>query len=208
MRALTALLLTLLTAAPACAADLTLVVRTPRGAPVADAVVTVLPASGGGVPRSYGQPLRMVQRQMRFEPFVLVAPVGAEVAFPNEDAVRHQVYSFSPAKKFELKLYGRDQSRTVRFDKAGTVSVGCNIHDSMVGFVKVVDAPFAAKTDGAGRVVLHGLPAGAAVVRVWHPYLKAPASELRLDVALPAQGGVERAVVGEVRSPPMASGGY
>ena len=81
------------------------------------------------------------QRQHQFHPFVLVVPVGANVSFPNFDPTRHHVYSFSPAKRFELKLFARDQSRSVRFDKPGVVALGCNIHDQMSAFIDVVDTP-------------------------------------------------------------------
>ncbi len=134
--------------------------------------------------------------------------MGATVAFPNRDTVRHQVYSFSPAKSFELKLYGRDETRTVKFDRVGVIALGCNIHDSMVGFIKVVDTPFAAKTDAQGQVTLHGLPAGAGTLKVWHPYLKAAGNELSTALALPQAGLVRRAETADVRSPPIRRNSY
>mgnify|MGYP001117492615 CR=1 FL=1 len=88
------------------------------------------------------------------KPYVLLVPKGATVAFPNLDRVRHHVYSFSKAKRFELKLYGQEENRTVTFDQAGTVAVGCNIHDQMSAFVKVVGTPYAERTDANGRVVI------------------------------------------------------
>src|SRR5262249_4619853 len=99
------------------------------------------------------------------------------VAFPNLDTVRHHVYSFSAPHPFELKLYGKDETRTVKFDKAGVIALGCNIHDMMVGFIRVVDTPYAVKTDASGRAVLRDLPDGAATVRIWHPYLKGQNNE-------------------------------
>ena len=159
-------------------------------------------------PARFAQPLRISQHDLQFDPFVLVVPTGAEVNFPNEDKVKHHVYSFSPAKQFDLKLYSKDQTRSVRFDKPGVVSLGCNIHDSMAAYIKVTDAPFAAKTDADGRAVLHDLPAGPAVVRVWQPYLKTPANEIRLDVVLPPQGALERSLQGELRTPPMRMKSY
>jgi hypothetical protein len=127
----------------------------------------------------------VAQQNLKFDPFVLIAPVGADVSFPNRDTVRHHVYSFSPTKPFELKLYGSDQAaRSVRFDKVGVVALGCNIHDSMVAFIRVVNTPFAAKTDAAGKVRLRGMPAGATSVKIWHPYLKAPGNEIARPVVL------------------------
>ena len=87
--------------------------------------------------------------------------------------MRHSVYSFSRAARFEIDLYGQDQTRSHSFPVAGTVALGCNIHDDMRGYVRVVDTPFAAKTDQNGRVRFEGLPAGAVTIRVWHPQLRA-----------------------------------
>jgi plastocyanin len=190
------------------AADLDVLVRTGRGAPVADAVVTVETGTRAPVPAHFAQPLVMTQRHLQFDPFVLVVPAGAEVRFPNEDVVRHQVYSFSPAKALELKLYGRDQTRAVRFDKPGVVALGCNIHDQMVAFIKVVDTPFAVKTDAGGHALIRDLPAGSAVVQVWHPYLKSPDSMLKLELAIPGAGVVSRAVAVDLRTPAMRMSTY
>ncbi|HSK42089.1 MAG TPA: hypothetical protein VK943_20155 [Arenibaculum sp.] len=163
----------LIAAAPAAAADLRVSVTTPSGKAVRDAVVMVYPKAG--VPKRpirFSWPNVMVQKNMQFDPFVLVVPVGAEVAFPNRDNTRHHVYSFSPAKPFQLKLYGNDETRVVKFDKAGVVAIGCNIHDNMTAFIRVVDTPWAARTGANGEVVIHDAPAGAVTVAVWHPYLK------------------------------------
>ena len=200
MRALLTLAL-MLFSSPAAAADLVVLVKTPAGRPVADAVVTLhSPRASASLPATYGAPLRVDQRNMQFDPFVLIVPKGAEVGFPNRDAVRHHVYSFSPTRPFELKLYGRDETRRVRFDKAGTVALGCNIHDRMVAFIKVVDTPYATKTDASGRAVLRGRPAGSAVVRVWHPYLRATGNEIQVTTAGSA---AQQVVVAEIRPPPQ-----
>src|SRR4051812_41962476 len=199
MRLFLALLLLFAGPLSARAADLAISVRTPSGKPVADAVVMVRPQAG--IPRGpirFPWPYRMAQQQMKFVPFVLVVPAGADVTFPNLDLVLHHVYSFSPAKSFELKLYGHDETRNVRFDKPGVVAVGCNIHDSMVGFIRVVDTPFAAKTNAAGEVVIHDLPAGTASVILWHPYLKAPRNEIASSLAIGA-ANQRLALVGELR---------
>ena len=188
-------------AGAARAGDVSVTVRDAQGHPVADAVVTV-DAPGRKAPSRYGQALRMSQRDLQFSPFVLTVPVGATVNFANEDKVRHQVYSFSPAKKFELALFGKDQTHSVRFDKAGTVVLGCNIHDRMVAFIKVVDASYAETTDTSGRIVFRDLPAGAVKLNVWHPYLRAPENTLHAEVSAPAVGVVQRdfsAVIGAPR---------
>jgi plastocyanin len=208
MRGLFCLLAAVLVATSAQASDLALSLRTPKGAPVSDAVVTVYPAAGtGGGAVRFDWPYRLAQQDMRFDPFVLIVPVGATVAFPNRDKVRHQVYSFSPAHPFELKLYGTEDTRVVRFDKAGVIAVGCNIHDSMVGFIKVVDTPYAARSDAAGQVVLH-VPPGPVTLRIWHPYLKAPGNEVVRSLVLPRDGVQSETAVLELRAPPSRRGNY
>lgn len=196
MRVLTAVMTASVWAAAvaASAADLTVTVRDAAGKPVPNAVVALHPAGGvpAGALKTAGR-YSVTQKDIAFDPFVLVVPNGATVAFPNKDKVRHHVYSFSPAKKFELKLYGHDESRTVVFDDAGVVALGCNIHDRMTAYIKVVDTPWAAKTDTAGRVVLAGAPAGAGTVTVWHPHAKGKGGELRETVSLPA-AGLSRAI--------------
>ncbi len=200
MRFLPALLLGLLVASPARAGDLAVSLKTLAGQPIADAVIMVTPAAGKGAVR-VGTGYRMAQRDLTFQPFVLVAPVGAEVAFPNFDRVRHHVYSFSKAKPFELKLYGRDETRHVKFDKAGVIAVGCNIHDAMSAYIRVVDTPYAVKTGANGEAVISGLPAGDATILIWHPYLKTARNEVVRNAVIPAVGAARQALVLDLRKP-------
>ncbi len=202
MRLFLAIVGLLLVSTPAAAADFSVLVRNAAGQPVRDAVVTLTPAGGVHGPIKFDWPLRMQQQNIQFDPFVLIVPVGADVSFPNRDAVRHHVYSFSPAKRFELKLYAKDETRSVHFDKVGVIALGCNIHDTMVAFIKVVDTPYAAKTDGAGAVKLKDVPQGQAVLRVWQPYLKAPNNEVTRTINAPAQGEGHEVMVIDVRAPP------
>lgn len=162
---------------PALAGDLTVEVRDLAGRPVRDAVVMVRPTSGvpAGRPLKMSGPMVMAQQNVSFQPYVLIAPVGSSVSFPNKDKVRHHVYSFSAAKKFELKLYGKDETRSVTFDRPGPVSLGCNIHDSMIAYIYVTDTPYAAKSGADGVAVVRDAPTGGATLLVWHPDLKARA---------------------------------
>ena len=187
MRVLFALIAALILSSPAMAGDLTISVRDSAGRPVQDAVVTVHPAAG--VPRGpirFAWPLRMAQRDIQFQPYVLIVPVGGAVSFPNLDRVRHQVYSFSRGNRFELQLYGRDESRTHTFAAAGVAALGCNIHDQMLAYIKVVDTPWAAKTPASGDVVLRAIPAGGATLRVWHPRLAGRGNEISRPLTLTA----------------------
>jgi plastocyanin len=172
-------LIALCLAGAAQAADLTVTIRDSAGRPVADAVV-IADAAGRAAPA----PARFVinQRDMQFVPYVLVIPVGSTVEFGNLDPFRHHVYSFSPARKFELKLFGAGETRPVRFDRPGLVSIGCNIHDAMQAFIQVVDTPFARKSDARGRVTLRGVPAQVRQVRVYHPLLRAPGNQITVAV--------------------------
>jgi plastocyanin len=114
----------------------------------------------------------MDQRNHAFVPHILVVQTGTDVDFPNSDSVSHHVYSFSDAKKFELPLYKGRKYPPVRFDRAGLVTLGCNIHDDMVGYVLVVDTPHFALTDDSGLVRIDGLAPGRYSVHVWTPRLK------------------------------------
>jgi plastocyanin len=209
MRTLIPTILAALTlVAPALAADLTVTVRTPSGDPVKDAVVTLKPPGAGSpAPIKFTWPYAVAQQNIQFNPFVLIVPVGSNVSFPNKDNVRHHVYSFSPVKKFELKLYGNDETRSVLFDKPGVVPLGCNIHDQMIAYVMVVDTPFAAKTGADGVAVIRGLPAGAAAMTVWQPYMKTVKNQQVRTVNIPPVGGRE-AVVADLRPAPMAAMKY
>ncbi|MFN3353979.1 MAG: methylamine utilization protein [Brevundimonas sp.] len=173
----------------AMAGDLTVSVRDAQGRPVRDAVVTVHPAAGVRGPVRFSWPLRISQQDMQFQPYVLVAPVGQAVSFPNLDRVRHHVYSFSRGNRFEIELYGRDETRSHTFRSAGVVAIGCNIHDQMLAYVRVVDTPYAAKTGANGDVLLQDVPAGAATLRVWHPNLNVRGNETSRQITVAAAAG-------------------
>ena len=153
-------------------AEISASVTDQQGRPVADAVLVAVPVDGNMRPPQRPHDGTIDQVDKEFFPRVTVVPVGASVTFPNHDDVRHQVYSFSPAKRFELPLYAGVPAQPVVFDKPGVVVLGCNIHDWMVGYVYVSESPFFAKTGKDGKAVLAELPARAYVLRVWHPQLE------------------------------------
>lgn len=173
-------------AGAAHAADAVIDVRGPDGQPLVGAVVVLdIPGAPPATPRGV---YTVEQRNIAFQPALLVVPVGAVVEFPNRDKVRHHVYSFSKPKKFDLKLYSREEKRTVTFDVPGVVALGCNIHDAMNAVVFVTPSRFAAPTDANGRVALSGVPAGNATVRVWHPSIRAANNTLSQPAAITASG--------------------
>ena len=156
--------------AGAAAATLVVSVTKADGKPLAGAVVLLHgPAGTRQVP-----PAALVVDQVdrAFTPDLTVMPAGSEVTFPNSDRVSHQVYSFSPAKRFKLPLYRGTPYAPVRFDTAGIVTLGCNIHDDMIAYLVVTDAPWFGRTDADGNWSASGLPAGDLRVQVWHPRMR------------------------------------
>ena len=152
----------LLLSAPLHAASLQAELVDSQGQPLANAVLSL---------RSEVAPATAImdQRSQQFAPTVLAVRSGTSVSFPNSDNIRHHVYSFSLAKRFELRLYQGTPSAPVIFDKPGVVVLGCNIHDWMVGYVYVTDDPWFAVSDAQGKLNLEQLPAGTYTASLWHP---------------------------------------
>ena len=159
-------------------------IKTSGDTPVADAVVCATPLSGG-TSALKGKAI-VAQKNKQFVPYVTAIQKGTAVQFPNQDDVKHHIYSFSPAKKFELPLYAGTPAEPVVFDKAGLVTLGCNIHDWMIGYILVVETPWFAVTTGDGRAQLRGPPAGTYQVEVWQPRLKGPSARTTQRVAVGA----------------------
>lgn len=153
--------------APAWAGNLNVVVKSDTGQPLANAVVQLNSPAAAKAAKPGPAPA-IVQRDKAFHPQVTVITTGTAVNFPNEDNVRHHVYSFSPTKRFELKLYSGTPAAPVVFDKPGLVVLGCNIHDHMVAWVHVVDTPYHGTTDAQGRLSLTNVPNGRYQMQVWH----------------------------------------
>jgi plastocyanin len=175
-------------AIPGLAAELHVLVKDHRGRLVADAVVVAIPVEPKNA-RLAKPPVDAVdQVDKQFVPYVKTVFVGSKVHFPNSDNIRHQVYSFSPAKKFELPLYGGTDAPPVIFDKPGVVVLGCNIHDWMVGYIYVSETPFFAKTEAAGTATLADLPPGEYTVRVWHPSMEHGEESTARQISLNADG--------------------
>jgi plastocyanin len=152
------------------AAEIGVQVNDIAGAVIENAVVYLEPKDK--TPPLLKNQAAIAQKNKTFIPLVTVIQAGSSIIFPNQDSVRHHVYSFSPAKTFELKLYSGVPSTPVVFDKAGTVVLGCNIHDQMLAFVYVVDTPYFAKTDASGKVKLSDIPNGDYILKVWHYALR------------------------------------
>jgi len=122
------------------------------------------------------------QADREFVPFVTVVQAGTSVRFPDNDAMRHHVYSYSPVKTLQIKLDSNTAATPVIFDKTGMVPHGCNIHDCMEAYVIVVETPYFSKTDTHGTATLAKRAHGNYELRVWHPYIRLATQQQALAV--------------------------
>jgi plastocyanin len=188
LRAAAGAILLLPLAAFGTGAELKITVSGSDGKPVGDVVATATPMlAPAQFPRERRSAV-MDQVNKAFVPQVLVVGQGTWVEFPNSDTVSHQVYSFSAAKKFQLPLYKGVHRAPVQFDNPGLVVLGCNIHDSMVGYIYVADTPYFGKTDAAGNVLLTDLSRGRYRVIVWSPRVADEPGLLRRDIDVDNSG--------------------
>ncbi|MBC7768440.1 MAG: methylamine utilization protein [Phycisphaerales bacterium] len=199
MRALLTVLAAALSIGNAFAVDLTVRVTDGAGAGVENAIVTFTPTAAVTTPIRFDWPYQVAQQNLQFAPYILIVPVGATVRFPNLDRVRHHVYSFSEGSRFELELFGRDESRSHRFMQAGVAAVGCNIHDQMQAYIVIVDTPYVGRTDASGSVLISGA-SGAGALRVWHPDLRARGGAMNRAVTLPASGPAQQSFTVQLRA--------
>ena len=187
-------------------------VKDTKGLAVADAIVSLMPLDAPPKVTPPAEPLVVAQRGQEFEPYVTALVVGTRVAFPNRDTVRHQVYSLSKTKPFEIPLYGPGVGETLTFDQPGVISLGCNIHDWMSAHLVVLATPFFKKTPADGSALLAELPPGRYRLDVWHPRL---ATDAQREVVI-APGDSPMQTISVVlkpdrrirRAPDGAGGGY
>ena len=152
--------------------------------PVANAVVSfmVKESASPTAAQTAAKTEIMDQIDFLFHPTVLVVQKDQWVSFPNSYNVRHHVYSFSSPKTFEIKMYKGSESKAIQFSNAGVVVLGCNIHDSMIGYIYVQDQELALKSDQNGRVSLDLSIAKhkdnkQLQISIWHPQLSVSQSE-------------------------------
>ncbi len=158
-----------------------------RGAPV-DAVISVerIPARAESLLAAHAGRPKLAQRNQSFSPRVLPVAAGSVVDFPNLDPIFHNVFSVSPARRFDLGKYPRGESRPVSFPRTGLVNVYCDIHADMAAYVLVLPNHAFTQPAADGTWALPDLPAGRYLVRWWHPDL--PGGSREVDV--PATGDV------------------
>lgn len=150
-----------------CGYDLRVQVLTSDNKPLADAVVYLESAA-----ETTPIPAKMAimdQQNKMFVPHVLAVPVGTIVDFPNTDSVNHYVYSFSEIKKFQFKLFKGDlEKHQTPLDKAGLITIGCNIHDFMLGYIFVAPTPYVGVSNSAGQADLKLPDKGVFSLAIWH----------------------------------------
>ncbi len=183
-----------------------------KGAPVGDAVLSFYPISGKTPPLSI-KSVTVDQVDKEFLPEVTVVPLGTPVFFPNSDSIRHQLYSLSKVKSFEIPLYSGTPANPIVFDKPGVVTLGCNIHDWMLAYIYVADTPYFVKTDPGGKARIDGLGREQYTITVWHPRMKTAVRDtaktavagggepVRFELALKPNWRIRRA-------PVIGGGGY
>jgi plastocyanin len=192
LRRLTVLALAL-TPLAALAVPVTVQLRGPGGQLLANAVVAV--EVKGRPAKTTTAKAEIGQRDRQFTPQLLVVQTGTSVSFPNFDTVRHHVYSISPIKVIDIKLYSGTPAEPVTFDKPGVATLGCNIHDRMSAHVVVVDTATFARTDAKGQATFD-LPVGEHSIKAWHAAQKsATLQSVKLDV--PAGGGTSTLTLAE-----------
>lgn len=164
------------------AATLVIHVQTADGRALSGVVVTAHPLDG---PPRHPAPLHAVMDQVEraFEPDLLVIPVGSTIEFPNSDSVSHQIYSFSPARRFQLPLYRGKPYPPVSFGQPGVVTLGCNIHDEMLAYVLVTDAPYFGRTDSGGAWSGE-VTRGRYHVAIWHPRIRDESADLERELTV------------------------
>ncbi len=157
---------------PAISAPLAVSVVNEKGKKVKDAVVYAEAVKSAQDVVAVNKESIIDQRDKEFIPHVTPLKVGTTVYFPNNDKIRHHVYSFSLVKQFEIPLYAGTPADPIVFDKPGVVVLGCNIHDWMTAHVIVLETPYFMVTDADGRATIKNLLPGDYDVQVWHPRLK------------------------------------
>ena len=172
---------------PAGAASVQVKVQDSAGRAVPDAVVYLESREAKAASKA-AKGAEIAQVNKEFTPKVTVLTVGTSVQFPNRDTVRHHVYSFSPTKTFELKLYAGKDASPVQFDRPGIAVLGCNIHDNMVAWVVVVETPYYGHAASGGSITLDNVPPGTYRLRTWHAAMAVDAPPMDQALVVPASG--------------------
>ncbi len=141
-----------------------------RGGAIATSPPIAVVYLEGSFPKS-GTPAmkKMDQKDLTFLPLLLPVQVGTKIEFPNLDDTYHNIFSYSPAKRFDLGRYRSDERPIPSqvFDVPGLITLRCDIHEHMRGLILVLDTPYFVKTEPDGHFRLTGLPAGRYTLKAW-----------------------------------------
>jgi plastocyanin len=182
--------LSLLLVFPVWAGDVTgkVTVTGPEaGNDFSDVVVFLEAADGKKFPPPAGRP-SMASKNKTLVPTVVAVMAGQQVEFPNADPIMHNVFSVSKPKNFDLGLYKKGILPKVKFDTPGTIKVYCNIHETMLAFIVVLETPFYAITDKSGAFTIKDVPAGNYQISTWYRY--AAKTQKPLEVTAEGKKGV------------------
>ncbi len=127
------------------------------------------------------EPVVLDQVKLTFIPHVLPVLVGTTIAFPNSDEVRHNVFSTSAPKRFNLGNYPPGVTKNITFNKSGVVTLLCNVHTEMSAYVIVIETPYFAVTDRDGNYIIRNVPPGDYTVKVWHEQLGTQVKHVRVN---------------------------
>jgi plastocyanin len=154
-----------------------------NGKPLQGAVVTVH-VIAASAPAAVPLKAVMDQISLAFAPDLMVIPVGSTVNFTNSDKVSHEVYSFSSAHNFRLGLYRGNGQPPELFDRPGLVTLGCNIHDAMLAYILVTDAPYYGMTAADGSWTQADIVRGKYRIEVWSPRLAGATQMLQQEITV------------------------
>jgi len=185
---LTALVLTVLAGVCANATTVDVAVVDKNAVPAPDTVITLEPDGAQALATHLPEKAVIDQRNETFIPLVVVVRRGGRVVFTNNDVTMHQVYSFSPIRQFQFVIKQGEVSPPVLFDRPGIAAIGCNIHDQMIAYVFVGEAPFAAVSDARGHAMIQDVPPGQYRISLWHPQLPVGEAPLSQPVTVGEQG--------------------
>ena len=162
-------------------AEVSIQITDQNGDALADAALVLTPLFATEF--SEPQDTQIDQVDEQFSPRVKVVQSGASIFFPNQDQIRHHVYSFSAAKQFDIPLYSGTPSEPIQFDQPGLVVLGCNIHDQMRGYILVSDSPFFAVSDAEGSLTIAVSNPGNYELSLWHPEQEQQLEPIQISIA-------------------------
>jgi hypothetical protein len=154
-----------------------------RGAPDSSDAVVYIDKIPGRTFSPPSTPIILDQVNLRFTPHVLPVLAGTNVAFPNSDPVRHNVFSPTATWKFNLGTYPRGSTKFRTFDRAGAITLLCNVHAEMSAYVFVAETPYFAVSDKDGKFTIRNVPPGSYVLKTWHARAKASSMEIAAGAA-------------------------